>query len=137
MISPILALRAAIRTRLVADAALTALLGGQRVYDETPRAATTPYVSFGPAEATDWRSGAAAGPGARHALSLVAWSQEGGDSEALAVVARMAALLDDAALTLADHRLVLLRVTAQEAGRPDISGLRRTVLRLAALTEPL
>ena len=38
MSDAILAMRAAIQTRLAADAALTALIGPGRVHDEAPRA---------------------------------------------------------------------------------------------------
>jgi hypothetical protein len=48
---------------------------------------------------------------------------------------RMADLLHDAALALAGHRLVLLRVTATEADRDDKANLARATLRLRALTE--
>ena len=134
MTSPILALRAAIRGRLVADADLVAALGGQRIWDQPPQGATPPYLLFGEAEARDWSGGSVAGH--RHALAVLAWSQQAGDAEALGLVERAAVLLDDAALGVEGHRLVLLRVTAREAWRPDRQGLRRAVLRLAALTEP-
>ncbi|MCP8937784.1 DUF3168 domain-containing protein [Alsobacter sp. SYSU M60028] len=135
MTGPVSALRKAVRQRLVDDAALLALLGGPRVHDEPPRAAEPPYVTFGPASAAAWNAGAVAGR--RHALSLVVWSRQGGDAEALAIAARLEELLDDATLTLEGHRLVLLSVSGLETARPDRAGLRRVTLRLAALTEPL
>ena len=131
---PLIALRTAVRARLVGDAGLTALLGGERVYDEAPRGATLPYVTFAEAAARAWPEGGS--PGHAHEFSLVAWSEQGGDSEALAIVDAMAALLDDAPLAPAGHRLVLLRVAAQETARPDAEGRRRATLRLEALTEP-
>jgi hypothetical protein len=53
----------------------------------------------------------------------------------LEAAARMAALLDEADLALAGHRLVSLRVAAVETDRDDKAGLARATLRLAALTE--
>jgi hypothetical protein len=136
--SPILALRAAIRTRLVADAALLALLGGPRVYDEAPRGIDPPYVIFGDVTADDWSTGDIAGH--RQTLSLVVWSSQGGDSQALSIVGELAELLADAPLVLAGHRLVLLRVAGEAVSRPEAAdpsaGLRRATLRLVALTEP-
>ena len=41
------ALRAAVHTALNADAALVALLGGQKVFDEPPASAAFPYVTLG------------------------------------------------------------------------------------------
>lgn len=134
MTDPILALRTAIRDRLVADAALTAALGGPRVFDETPRDAVPPYVTFGEARAADWRNG---GEGGReHLLALHVWSSAAGDREALAIAARVTDLLHDAALAPAGHRLVLIRLTSQETQRPGRDGLRRVLLRWRALTEP-
>jgi hypothetical protein len=128
-----LALRSAIRDRLVADAALIARLGGPKVFDETPRSAETPYITFGEATARDWSSDGVRGH--EHLLSLQVWSREGGDREALEIAALLDDLLDDASLALAGHRLVLLRVMAQDAVRPGREALRRIALRLRALTE--
>ena len=47
------ALRAAIHDALSADGALTAALGGQRVYDAPPRGAAFPYVTLGEARLVD------------------------------------------------------------------------------------
>ena len=111
-----------------------ALLGGERVWDEAPRGVAPPYVLFGEASARAWPEGGS--PGHAHELSLVAWSVQGGDAEALAILDAMASLLDDARLQPAGHVLILLRVTAQETARPDAEGRRRATLRLEALTEP-
>lgn len=135
MSHPILALRTAVRALLVADPALTTLLGGPRIYDEAPRGAEPPYVTFGEASAKDWSAGSL--NGRQHALALVAWSSQGGDAELLAILERIAALAADPPLALDGHRLVLLRVAAEETARPDKAGIRRAVIRLAALTEPL
>ena len=74
------ALRAAIYDALVADAALNALLGGPRVYDEVPRAAAFPYVTLGECRILDWSTGTE--PGEEHQLTLHAWSRQGGHAEA-------------------------------------------------------
>jgi hypothetical protein len=135
--SPILALRTAIRARLVADAGLTALLGGQRVYDEPPRGTDPPYVVFGDASTQDWSATGVTGHS--HALELVVWSAQGGDSEALGVAGALADLLADAPLALSGHRLVRLGIASQEVSRPDANdpsaALRRAIVRLSALTE--
>jgi hypothetical protein len=57
MSDAILALRAAIQTRLAADADLTALIGAGRVHDEAPRAASGVYVVHGEVDARDWSTG--------------------------------------------------------------------------------
>ena len=133
MTSPILALRAAIHDGLVADPVLTRLLGGAYVYDETPAGAVPPYVTFGEATANDWSSGDAHGH--EHDLFLNVWSRQGGDAEALGLAGQIAGLLDGAALILEGHRLIRLRIAAQDVGRPTKDGLRRASVRVAALTE--
>lgn len=134
MSGPILALRAAIRERLLADADLLARLGGPRVVDRAPRGLPPPFLWLAEADTRDWGSGDVRGH--EHRLALVALSREGGPAEALAIAERAATLLDDAELDLAGHRLVLLRVVATELRRGDGADTVRATLRLRALTEP-
>lgn len=135
--SPILALRTALRDRLAGDATLAGLLGGPRVYDEAPAGAEPPYVIFGDVALQDWSAGDVTG--ARQRVPLVAWSSQGGDSEALGIVAAMAGAILSADLVLQGHRVVLLRLAGQEVARPapgdPSAGLRRATLVLDVLTE--
>lgn len=133
MTDPILALRQAIRTRLAGDAVLTGLLGGPRIHDEAPRGAAGLYVTFGEARARDWSTGSDRGH--EHEVTLVVWSKPGGATPALQAAARIAALLDEAQLTLDGHRLVHIRVVAEEARRDDKADLTRVLLRFRAVTE--
>ena len=134
MTHPLLALRRAIHARLAGDAELVRLLKGPRVYEEPPRGAQPPYVAFGEATLRDWSD--TSGAGHEQLVTLLIWSGEPGAKQALDLGARVAALLDGAALALQGHRLVNLRLTAQELkreGRPD--PLRRLALKLRAVTE--
>ena len=64
------------------------------------------------------------------------WATPGSAKTALVAAERMADLLHDAALALAGHRLVLLRVAAIECERDDkTTNLARATLRLRAVTE--
>lgn len=136
--SPILALRSALRQAFLADATLVSLLGGPRFYDEAPRGLVPPYIVFGDSSARDWSSGDR--PGLRHTLSLVAWSGQGGDSEVLAIAARLAETIEGTVPAPEGHVLVLLRILSQETSRPrpdtPEASLRRVILRLEALTQP-
>lgn len=134
MSAPALALRVAVRQRLAGDAMLSSLLGGARVYDETPRAALPPYVVLAGCASAD-ASGADA-PAEEHALALEIWSREGGLSEALKVADRVVRLLDGASLTLAGHRLASLVWVLTDAGTTADGGLRRAEARFRAVTEP-
>lgn len=133
MTSPILTLRAAIRSLLVADPTLLSLLGGAQIYDETPATVLAPYVTFGEANAQDWSSGTEHGH--EHTLLINIWSRQGGDAESLAIANQIAGLLDGAKPVLDGHVVIALRVTAQTIGRPTKDGLRRASVKLSALTE--
>ena len=123
MSSAAAALRAAIHDALSADGALTALLGGPKIYDEPPRSAAFPYVTLGEARVTDFSTGTE--PGEEHQLTLHAWSRQGGHREAHLIAGALLQALDDAPLTLADHRLVNLRFArrrrAARGRRPHLS----------------
>lgn len=134
MAGPILALRAAILARLSADAELAALMGGTvRLHDEPPRAAEPVYAVFGDAAARDWPGDG--GAGHEHETAIVVWAKPGSAKSALDAAERMAALLHDAALAPAGHRLVLIRVAALESARDERANLARATLRLRALSE--
>ena len=135
MSSAVIALRKAIRARLVADAALLALLGGAKVYDEAPREAHVPYVTFGDALTRELST--TLYPGLEHFVVLHVWSIQGGAREALEIAERINVLLDDAALTLDTHRLINLRFVALETVREDAGRFIRVALRLRAVTESL
>ena len=94
------ALRAAVHDALTADAALNALLGGPKIYDEPPRAAAFPYVTLGETRINDYSTGD--GPGEEHQLTLHAWSRQGGHAQAHMIAGALLQALDDAPLTLAD-----------------------------------
>jgi hypothetical protein len=127
-------LRAAITDALRADAALVAVLGGPKIYDEPPRGAAFPCVMLGearisalPADETDAQE---------HQLTLHAWSQQGGHREAHLIAAALLQALDDAALPLADHRLVNLRFALADVRREADGRTYHALVRFRAVTEP-
>ena len=134
MTSPILALRQAILAAAQADPDLAALMGGAaRLYDEPPRAAEPVYAVFGDVSAED--ASTSSERGHEQDLALVVWSREGGARSGLEAAERLAAILDEAPLVLAGHRLANLRVTSIAADRDRDTGLARATLRLRAVTE--
>lgn len=133
-LSPVLALRAAIQARCAADSSLAGLMGGSvRLYDEPPRGAEPVYALFGEAEARDWST--SGDRGHEHLFAIVVWARPGSAASGVAAADRLGALLDEAPLVLAGHRLVGLTVTATEIARDDKAGLARITLRLRAVTE--
>ena len=136
MSSPILPLRAAIRARCLSDAGLAALMGGAvTLWDEPPAGAEPVYAVFGDCVARDWSG--IGDRGHEQDLSIAIWGKPGSAASALGAAERMAALIDDAPLTLAGHRLVGIAVSAIEVERDRETGLARVTLRLRATTEVL
>ena len=127
------ALQQAVFARLTSDGALIALLGGTRVYDDVPVRAAFPYVTFAQGSARDWSTSNDAG--AEHAVVLHVWSRASGRKEALAIIEALRASLHDAALTLAEHRLINLRHEASEVRRASDGETYYGIVRLRAVTE--
>ena len=136
MSSPILALRRAILNAAAGDAELASLMGGAlRLYDEPPRGSEPVYAVFGDVSAQDWSTDTDRGH--EQDLSIIIWSERGSARAALSVAERFDAILDDAPLVLAGHRLVNLRVTEISAERDKDTQLSRITLHLRAVTERL
>jgi hypothetical protein len=126
-------LQKAVLARLTADAPLTALIGEGKIYDVAPAHAAFPYVTFGRTSLFDWSSASEAG--AEHIFTLNVWSKRLGRGEALAIMERLRALVDDAPLEMAGHRLVLMRLDQAETRHDDTLALHQGVMRFRALTE--
>jgi hypothetical protein len=128
------ALRAAIHNALVADASLTTLLGGTKVYDEVPSSASFPYVTLGEARVADFSTATEASE--EHQVILNAWSRQGGHREAHVIAGALLQALDDAPLALAGHRLVNLRFALADVRREADGRTYRAAVRFRAVTEP-
>lgn len=133
--SPIIALRGAIRSRLLKDPALVAALGGPRIYEEAPRGAETPYALFSDAEMRDWST--TSSRGAEQFLTLVIISTERGLGPALGAAQQIVDLLDDAPLTLQGHALVDLRFVSMNTKRDTSGRFARVAMLFRATTEYL
>jgi hypothetical protein len=128
------ALRAAIHDALSSDGALSALLGGAKIYDEPPSAAAFPYVTLGEARVSDFSTGTE--PGQEHQITLHAWSRQGGHREAHLISGALLQALDDAPLTLDEHRLVNLRFAVADVRREADGRTYHALIRFRAMTEP-
>lgn len=136
MSGAILALRAAIQTRLEGDAPLTALIGAGRIHDEAPRAARGLYVVHGEVDARDWSTGSDGG--CEQELSLVVWAAQSASSRrALEAAQLVVEALDEADLAPEGHRLVNLRWLSSRLAREPRSGLGHVTIRFRAVTETL
>jgi hypothetical protein len=129
------ALQRGIYQTLASSSDLSALLGGPRVYDDPPQAASYPFVSLGQSLVRDWSTGTE--DGAEHLLTLHVWSQSGGKKEAHAIIEAIRAVLHDQPLMLVDHQLVNLRHEFSEARQDPDGDTYHGIVRYRAVTEPM
>jgi hypothetical protein len=134
MIDAILALRRAVQARLIGDAALIGLIGGPRIHEEPPRASDGAHVVHGDVEVRDWSTGGS--KGLSLSFDLTVWPARPGDAAgALAIAARINALLHEAALGLPGHALVSLRFVTAALRRDAKTGRTRVTLTFRALID--
>jgi hypothetical protein len=126
-------LQAAVHAALSADAALTARLGGARIYDHAPANVPFPYVTFGRTSVYDWSTGTE--NGTEQLFSLHVWSKARGKAEALEIMELIKPRLAAQPVPLAEGRLVLMRHDFAEVRYDDDLALYRGVMRFRALIE--
>ena len=124
------ALQAAVFAALLADAEVAWVLGGA-IFDAVP-AGVLPetYAVLGPEEVR--LSGDSSGTVARHDFTLAITTRAAGFASAKRAAARVAAVLDGAALSLSEGRLVSLALNRARAQRLEGGALRRIDLRYRA-----
>lgn len=136
MSDAILALRLAVQAHLLADAALSALIGAGRIHDEAPRAAKGVYVLHGEVTAEDWSTGS--DRGCEQRFGLVVWAGENGTArQALEAAGHIAESLAGAELALLGHRLVNLTWLSSRLARDPKTQLSHVTMTFRAVTETL
>jgi hypothetical protein len=134
MTAPAAELQKAVFEALAADAAVTALLGGGKIFDHAPANVAFPYLTFGRTSIFDWSTGTESGT--EQLFTLHVWSKAKGKKETLAIMEAVRALLDDAALELDEHHLVNMRLEFAEARYDEDLSVHHGLLRFRAVTEP-
>lgn len=134
MASASLSLQKAVFAALGADTALTALLGGARIFDDVAPRRDFPYVAFGQTVERDWATGS--DEGSEHTMTLHVWSRARGRSEVNAIMAAARTALHDAHLALDGHALVQMRHEVSEARREADGESYHGIVRFRAVTEP-
>ncbi|MGW2260273.1 DUF3168 domain-containing protein [Streptomyces sp. NPDC001780] len=131
--APMLPVQTAVYGRLAADPTLTGLITG--VFDYVPETTAYPFVVIGEAiETPDNRHG---GFGRQTVITLHVWSRYRGYAQALAIGARITALLDHQPLTIVGQAHIVTRFEfSQTLTDPEPPGdIRHLVLRYRVLTE--
>ncbi len=133
MSNPAQALTDAMRTALLAHAPLRTLLGGAHVHEERPRGAREPMVVFEAIETRDWST--ADQKAHEHFVSLAVRTNSRSRRLAQQILDEIETVLDGAALSLAGHRLVNLRIVFWSVARQGENF--GASVRLRAATEPV
>jgi hypothetical protein len=110
------------------------MLGGPKIYDEPPKAATYPYITLGESRLSDFSTGTEEGE--EHQLTLHAWSHQGGHREAHLIAGALLQALDDAPLSVTGHTLVNLRFSVADIRREADGRTYHAIVRFRAVTEP-
>ena len=120
---------------LAGSPTLGALLGGTRIYDDPPQAASYPFITLGESTLRDWSTGSENGD--EHLLTLHVWSRFGGKRQVHDIIEEIKGALHDKPVSLIDHHLVNLRHEFSEV-RPDPDGdTFHGIVRYRAVTEPM
>ena len=127
------ALQKAIYARLSGDGALTALVGANGVTDRRLTEPASPLVVIAGIDSTDHST--ATETGEEHVVTLEAWSEAAGHRQVQAIAAAVRAALDDAALVLDGHHLVLLLHRDTRLRRDGKSRFHHAQMRFRAVTE--
>jgi hypothetical protein len=133
MTAPAAELQKAVFEALAANAAVTALLGGGKIYDHAPANVAFPYLTFGRTSIFDWSTGTESGT--EQLFTLHVWSKAKGKKETLAIMEAVRALLDDGSLELDAHHLVNMRLEFAEARYDEDLSVHHGLLRFRAVTE--
>ena len=126
-------LQKSIAQALKSDVALSALLGGSRVYDFVPQRAAYPFVSLGNMVSRDWSTGSERGD--EHVLSLHVWSKAKGKKQCLEILSAVRRVLHDVELVVEDHQLVNLRYQFSDARLDPDGETFHGIMRFRAVTE--
>jgi hypothetical protein len=93
-----------------------------------------PYITFGRTSGFDWSTGTESGT--EHIFTLHIWSKAQGKKEALEIMERARAVIDDAPLTMTGHHLVSIRLEFSEVRFDEDLSVYHGLLRFRVLTEP-
>jgi Protein of unknown function (DUF3168) len=135
MIPSSVALQSAVFTALSTNIDITTLLGGPRIYDDTPQATAFPYITFGQSVVRE--ASTSTDPGDEHIFTIHAWSRAQGRREAQTILDLVRQLLHDGSLALTNHRLVNLRHEFSDTRRDPDGETVHGICRFRAVTEPL
>lgn len=122
----------AVKSALIADAPLSALIDG-RVYTDVPQPPVFPYISFGPILSEPWDASCAGG--SEMFVQIDTWSRKPGPAECLKIQAFIRDALHAASLGLSGHDHILMRVDSARYMRDRDNETHHGATRLRILTQ--
>lgn len=135
MTAPAGALQRAVFQALDGDAALVALMGGQRVFDGAPAGTSFPYLTFGRTSVYDWSTDTERGT--EQLFSLHVWSRAKGRRETQDIMERIETRLAEGLEALDGHHLVNLRLEFSETRFDEDLSVQHGLMRFRAVLEAL
>lgn len=133
MKSPAADVQKALFEALASDAALTAMLGGKKIFDHAPADVRFPYVTFGRTSLYDWSTSTESGT--EQFFTLHVWSKAKGKKETLAIMDEVRSRLHDADIALGTHDLVSLRFETGEVRYDEDVAVHHGLLHFRAVIE--
>lgn len=129
------ALQKALFTTLSQSASVKSQLGDPaRLYDEVPRNALMPYLTFTEDRQSDWNTQTE--PGSEHLITLHVWSRAKGRKDVKLCADAVIESLRDATPALSGHSLVNLTFRGADFLRQSDGQTYLARLRFRAITEP-
>ncbi|MEO0329399.1 MAG: DUF3168 domain-containing protein [Pseudomonadota bacterium] len=133
MVHPAILLQAEIYSVLAASTNLINALGSSAIFDDVPKNAKPPYVTFGDTLHFDWSTGTETG--FEHQIALDVWSARRGRKEALNIIQIIQNELENLSETFDDYVIVNLTHESTEIVKDADRDLFRATLNLRITTE--
>lgn len=120
---------------LVADAELTSLLGGEKIYDFTPERTRPPYITIGMTLEQDWSTSTE--EGREHLVTLHSWASNNGRKTVAEISSKIQQIITNASLTMSNHKLINLVFEFNEIRRDVRGEVMHATTRYRIKTEPI
>lgn len=127
-------LQQSIYQTLSSDTALSALLGGAKIYDYVPQRTRPPYITIGMSMEQDWSTSTE--NGREHIITLHSWTENRGQKQARQIITEIQKIMTQASLSMTGHNLINLVFEFNELRRDPDGETLHGLTRYRIKTEP-
>ena len=127
-------LHQAIYQALIADTALTTLLGSAKIYDHVPQRTKPPYITIGMTLEREWDTSTE--EGREHIITLHSWTENKGRKLAQDIIIAIEQVIRTTPLNLTNHVLVNKVFEFNEVRRDPDGETIHGITRYRMVTEP-